>query len=160
MIIRKVEEKDILEIKKLLGIVWDNTYKQIFPQKIIDEAKLNWHSIEKLKKQAENKKFIFLLAEENEQIIGILTSEIKGDIYHLSRLYILPNFQGKKIGKNLLENLIENNTIKEIFLSVEENNEKAISFYKKEGFEIVDKKVDLLLDFELKTLIMKKNCHN
>lgn len=157
IIIRQAEEKDVLEIKKLLGIVWDNTYKEIIPKKIIEEIKSNWHKLENLKAQIKNKKkIIFNVAEENSEIIAILTASLKDNICNLSRLYILPNFQKRGIGKKLLDNLIITNKFTEIKLKVEEENYNAIKFYENQGFIKIGKTKDKIMDFELKTIIMKK----
>lgn len=157
IIIRKAEEKDAVEIKELLGIVWDNTYKEIIPTKIIENIKSNWHKLENLKAQIKNReKIIFNVAEENSKIIAILTASLKDNICNLSRLYILPNFQKKGIGKKLLENLISTNKFTEIQLEVEEENYNAIKFYENQGFIKIGKRKDKIMDFELKTIIMKK----
>ena len=57
-------------------------------------------------------------------------------------MYILPQFQGMKIGKRLLDVAfdIANSHRKEIFwLSVIDTNREAISFYEKAGFKFHSK---------------------
>ena len=154
--IRKAKEDDILEIKELLSIVWDNTYKDLIPEKIIDEIKSSWHKVENLRTQIINGNTVFNIAEENNKIVGILTAMRKDNKYYLSRLYVLPNFQRKGIGKKLLNNLIITNKVKEIELEVEEGNEKGIKFYNNEGFIKIGNNTEKIMNFELKSLIMNK----
>jgi ribosomal protein S18 acetylase RimI-like enzyme len=154
--IRKAKDAEALEIKELLSIVWDNTYKEIIPEKIIDEIKSTWHSIQNIRNQIIDENIIFNLAAENNKIVGILTAFAKDNKYYLSRLYILPSFQRKGIGKKLLNNLMSTHNINEIELEVEEGNEKGIKFYLNEGFIKTGFSKVEIMDFELKNLIMNK----
>lgn len=55
---------------------------------------------------------------------------------------ILPEYQGMKIGTHLMEELIKklkDKNIKGVMLGVDIKNERAISFYKKCGFNIIAK---------------------
>ncbi|MEK7433703.1 MAG: GNAT family N-acetyltransferase [Cyanobacteriota bacterium] len=154
--IRKAKEEEASEIKDLLSLVWDVTYKNIIPEDVIEEIKSVGHKIENLKTQILNENVIFNIAEENNKIVGILTASKKDSKYHLKRLYVLPNNQNKGIGKKLLDTLIFTDEINEIELEVEQKNENAIKFYTKEGFIQTGQYVDTILDFELKTFIMTK----
>jgi ribosomal protein S18 acetylase RimI-like enzyme len=154
--IRKAEKADVVEIKTLLGLVWDHTYRNKIPQNIIDEVKSLWHSLEKLSKEVLSDKIIFNVAEENNQIVGILTASEKKETFYLNRLYVLPTKQRKGIGKKLLNNLIRSYNVKELELDVIENNEKAINFYLNEGFRQISKNSEKVIDFDLNTLVMTK----
>ena len=136
--------------------VWNDTYKDIIPQKVIEEITSSWHSIENLKNQIIDKNTIFKIAEENKKIVGLLTAKNSNNKYYLSRLYVLPNHQRKGIGKELLNNLIISNNVKEIELEVEEENKKGLEFYKKEGFIIIGNNTEYINNFELRNFIMNK----
>ena len=154
--ITKAHQDDILEIKKILSIVWDNTYKNIIPTNIIEEIKGTSHSINNLKLQINNPEIIFNLAKDNDKIVGILTAISQSKTYFLKRLYILPGMQGKGIGDKLLNDFINSNDIDKLILEVALDNLKAIKFYEKQGFIKASEKIDKILDFELKSLIMTK----
>ncbi|MFC1599787.1 GNAT family N-acetyltransferase [Patescibacteria group bacterium] len=66
--------------------------------------------------------------------IGLISWSEKNNIIHLGLLNILPEYQSLGIGSKLLNDLIQKG--KEIHLDTYENNDRAISFYKKHGFEI------------------------
>ena len=56
----------------------------------------------------------------------------------INKLYVLPSFHGKGIGKKLIEKSIERaefTGVKQIYLQVNKDN-KAVEFYKKVGFHI------------------------
>jgi ribosomal protein S18 acetylase RimI-like enzyme len=62
------------------------------------------------------------------------------DIAKLERIYILKEFYDLKLGYNLFEfnrSLARENNQKGIWLFVWKGNERAIKFYKKNGFEVI-----------------------
>lgn len=78
--------------------------------------------------------------EYDNEVIGTINFHLKDfeknqkivKIHHIQQLYIKPNYQGKGLGKFLL-NLFTIN--KEVRLSVLKNDKKAIKFYEKNGFK-------------------------
>ena len=103
---------------------------------------------EKLQRELSEKNSEFYFAKQNDETIGYLKinfgtaqtdlKEVHG--MELERIYVLKNFQGKKIGKKLLDFAIK--TAKErdleyVWLGVWDKNRKAIDFYKRNGFEII-----------------------
>jgi putative acetyltransferase len=67
---------------------------------------------------------------EENKIIGFLGVAEQ----NLEMLFIHPDFRGKQIGKTLLNFSIEKMNVKKV--DVNEQNEQAVGFYKKCGFEI------------------------
>lgn len=63
---------------------------------------------------------------------------LPGPVLELEKIYILQAFQGKKLGKLLIEKTMEiarNNQVKTVWLGVWEHNHKAFQFYLQQGFE-------------------------
>ena len=97
-----------------------------------------------------------IIAYQNENPIGV--AEIVYDstcpirkisIPELNKLYVLERFYGKGIGLGLLtlaENQVVNNGFKELNLEVWKQNERAIAFYKKQGFVSIGN-VDFPMEF-------------
>ncbi|KEK22767.1 GNAT family N-acetyltransferase [Bacillus gaemokensis] len=96
-----------------------------------------------IKTDTESPRNLFLVAVVNDQIVGF--SRCEG--VYLKRfshkvefgVCVLKEFWGHGIGKNLLQESIswaDANGIKKIALNVLETNDKAITLYKKLGFEI------------------------
>lgn len=87
--------------------------------------------------------FIFLVAEVNEKVVGTLTFDggKQSRVIHIGELgiSILKEYWGYGIGENLISYLIEwskeNRIIKRIELRVRKDNIRAITLYKKLGFE-------------------------
>lgn len=157
LIIRKALEKDLEKISEILTKTWDKTYKSILPPEVINHIKSNWHNKENLKKQLNSNSILFNMIEIDNVSIGIITVKIKDKHFHISRLYILPEFQGKGIGKYVINQLIDKYKIDKITLDVEVSNQNAINFYKNLGFNI--DKIDYMNinGFELETYFMEIN---
>jgi ribosomal protein S18 acetylase RimI-like enzyme len=86
--------------------------------------------------------------------------ELKGSTaMEIERLYVLPGYQGKKIGAALMEQCIadaNNLGYDTIWLGVWEHNPRAIDFYKRCGFEIFGSHDFLLGDDNQTDIMMKK----
>ena len=142
--LRKATIEDVLSIKSVLKETWLSTYKEIFPLEIIEKITSVWHSEKNLQKQIQNDKNINLLAyiENSKEIVGIITiQKLDENSITLSRIYILPEYQGKGIGKILFYESLKNfDKIEKVTLEVELENTKSINFYKKLGFTEVAEK--------------------
>lgn len=76
------------------------------------------------------------LYEENKNIlgfVGLMENYIAG-------LFVEKNFHSQGIGRKLLDCC--KSLKRELTLSVYEKNQKAYSFYIREGFQVVEKKID------------------
>jgi len=85
---------------------------------------------------------------DDGQVQGILTcgkccDEDKTDAFELWRIYVDVEKQGQKIGSKLLkfgENLAREEGFSEIIIWAFSKNKPACEFYRKNGYEILDKK--------------------
>lgn len=68
------------------------------------------------------------------------SNEAGGEVLIIEEVYILPEFQGKGLGKEFLAFVEKNykNEVSLIRLEVEKSNKKALDLYKKVGFTNVD----------------------
>jgi len=76
----------------------------------------------------------------------------------IERIYVLKEYHGKEIGQLLYNKAIEVARDKKasyLWLCVWENNERAISFYKKNGFTAFDKHIFTLGDDEQTDIMMR-----
>jgi len=76
-----------------------------------------------------------------DSVIAFLIASKKQKSYHIHRLGVDPSFQGKGIGSMLLNTIniqALNKSIQSISLKVAKENDKAIKFYKLNGFKIID----------------------
>ena len=141
--IRKATTEDIPMIHDMAWIVFPHTYKEILTSEQIDYM-MDWmYSITNLEKQMTEDGHIYYLALKENEPAGYLSIQPEGDdVFHLQKIYVLPSFQGMKLGKQLFEQAIK--AIKEIHpspcqmrLNVNRQN-KALTFYEKMGMTKVD----------------------
>lgn len=86
------------------------------------------------------KKGNFQIIEQQEEGIGYLEIENREDHIFLANIMILKQFQGKGIGKIILEDLMKHHA--EIHLEVLKVNKRAVQFYQNLGFEIEQESED------------------
>jgi ribosomal protein S18 acetylase RimI-like enzyme len=138
--ILKVEELEV--VKNLAYRIWPIAYKEILSQEQL-EFMLNWmYSIQTLQENWRNGHFFFAISMD-EQDVGFLDLEpnnpIEGNM-KIQKIYVLPEFQGMGLGYELMKqafNFAKENQMNSMTLQVNRNN-KAVEFYKKFGFEIID----------------------
>jgi ribosomal-protein-alanine N-acetyltransferase len=92
-----------------------------------------------LKEEIENQNSYFIVAKsENETIVGFAGIKVILDEADIMNIVVHKDFRNKKIGSQLLEQLLlysKQNNIKSINLEVNELNSNAIALYKKFGFK-------------------------
>ena len=93
------------------------------------------------------KDYHYIVALENEKIIGLITWLIHGlpkhGLFELDRICLLPESRGKGVGKKLVDALIndarywyedQGSRIRKLYLLTHEDNTSAHIFYEKVGF--------------------------
>jgi ribosomal protein S18 acetylase RimI-like enzyme len=157
--IEKVTAKDIPEVKQLLSYTWKDTYGSFLSAKIIEKVTTVWHNPEALRSQAENTAIYFAVAkDENRKIVGLITvGRFDKESLHLGRLYVHPEAQRQGIGSQLLTAALKAfpNT-KVMRLEVEEENKKGVSFYHKQGFIEIERKLDEVEGEKMISIVMEK----
>ncbi|MDW8850548.1 GNAT family N-acetyltransferase [Flavobacterium sp. MMLR14_040] len=132
---------DIKTIQEITNITWPITYGEILSQTQLDYMLGLFYSDEALTKQIKNKEQLFYLISDTESTIGFIGIEhhYKNEaITKIHKIYLLPETQGKGIGKTVIDEIakmaLENHSTT-LVLNVNRFN-SALSFYKKIGFEI------------------------
>ena len=123
-------------------------------------------SKEKLTAELNDKNCEFYFAEFDNKIIGYLKlnfgqsqTELQDDkAVEIERIYVLKEFHGKNVGQILYEKAMQIATLANagyVWLGVWEKNEKAINFYKKNGFVEFHKHIFKLGNDEQTDIMMK-----
>ncbi|MFD2761555.1 GNAT family N-acetyltransferase [Lentibacillus juripiscarius] len=144
MKIRKATQQDASGIAKVHVDSWRTTYKNIVPDAFLDS--LNYENRTKLWKQNVHKMIVFVAEMDDGEIVGFSTGgqerEGKFDGYdgELYAIYILQDYQGRGIGRKLVEPVVDElvrNGINSMLVWVLEGN-GAKHFYEKLGGEKID----------------------
>lgn len=166
IIIQKATLDEIEQLQKIGRATFSETFSSSNTEENMKQYLEEGFSIEKLTDELnnENSEFYFALSETN--VIGYLKinfgasqTELKDEkALEIERIYVLKEFHGKKVGQVLYEKAIEIAKQKNsdyIWLGVWEENPRAISFYKKNGFIEFDKHIFKLGDDEQTDIMMK-----
>lgn len=164
--IKKVTLQDIDELQKIGKKTFEETFSENNTAENMDKYLSEGFSNEKLSAELKDSdsEFYFALYENNT--IGYLKlnfgksqTELKDEKgAEIERIYVLKEFHGRKAGQLLYEKAIEiaeKAGAEYVWLGVWEQNPRAISFYKKNGFTEFDRHI-FVLGTEAQTDIMMK----
>ena len=155
--------KNFPEIQLVAYQTWPVAFRGILsPEQISYMLKL-MYSQTSLSEQMTVKGHRFLLANTQNLCVGFGSYELNyngNDTTKIHKLYILPSAQGKGLGKQIIncvmEQAMENNN-ELLSLNVNRNN-KAVCFYEKLGFKkIRDESTPIGRGFVMEDIVMEKN---
>ncbi|TJY36061.1 GNAT family N-acetyltransferase [Pontimicrobium aquaticum] len=127
-------------IAKLASIVWHEHYTSIIGKAQVEYMIAKFQTSEAMQQQAKEGYQYYIIKYENENV-GYLSIKKNNDDLFLSKIYLLKDYRGKKIGKtafNFIEEKAKEHQCKTISLTVNKNNKDAIKAYEKIGFKNVE----------------------
>lgn len=141
MKIRRAEKSDIELIRQLADVAFRDTYKDILSADQM-EYMMEWmYSSESMERQMDEGHVYFIVSDGNRNV-GYLSLEPQGstegvNVYHLQKLYLLPEEQGKGYGRRMFQFAVDyvrgqGNLPSRIELNVNRNN-TALTFYEHLG---------------------------
>ena len=164
--IQKISLTEIDQLQK----IGRQTFKETFSASNSEENMKSYleegFSKEKLTAELNDENSEFYFATLEEEVIGYLKvnfgasqTELKDSkALEIERIYVSKEFHGKSVGQLLYDKAIEvakQKGSEYIWLGVWEENPRAISFYKKNGFVEFEKHIFRLGDEEQTDIMMK-----
>jgi ribosomal protein S18 acetylase RimI-like enzyme len=142
---------------------WPDAYRQILSSAQIDYMLNLFYSRDALLTQMNQSKHRFIMIHEDDKAAGFASWSPKkatdNNIFRLHKLYIDPSFQGKGLGNQLLDHILNSiNSIdaKALELNVNRQNQ-AIHFYQKKGFIILhEEDIDIGNGYFMNDYVMVK----
>ncbi|MEW6654014.1 MAG: GNAT family N-acetyltransferase [Bacteroidota bacterium] len=141
--IRLWNDGDAEAVREILMLSWKYAYSSFIPQSDLDYYLDKTYSLDLLKQASKNHAFTCFVSELNNKVCGwlkIYESKEENRIY-LSSLYVLPEYQKLKIGKRFFElasAIAAEKSYKEIYIGVMVQNEQAVNWYKRLGFNFFE----------------------
>jgi diamine N-acetyltransferase len=143
LVYRRWKESDLPSVQQLLLHTWIESYSSFIPKpdlKTYHDATYNLGAMKKLFEDPEVNGFV---AELDHVIIGIIRTKYANSEsrFYVSSLYIESDHQGKGIGGALMTMAAKEAqkiNMDKIWLGVMEQNEHALDWYRKYGFEKVE----------------------
>lgn len=140
--IRKATTEDISLINEMARTVFPSTYKDILTKGQIDYMMNMMYSPENLLKQMTEEGHTYYIAYTDNRPAGYVSIRKEGEtLFHLHKIYVLPEFQKEHIGRRLFCKAMD--AVREasrkpcrMLLNVNRNN-PAIGFYLHMGMEKV-----------------------
>lgn len=169
--IKKVTLSDIDQLQKIGRQTFYETFSASNSEENMNRYLSEDLSLEKLTTELYNKHSEFYFATLNNNVIGYLKinfgqsqTELKDDkALEIERIYVLKEFHGKKVGQTLYEqamHIARQINANYVWLGVWEENPRAISFYKKNGFVDFGKHIFKLGNDEQTDIMMRLQLKN
>lgn len=164
--IKRATLNDINHLQKISKQTFFETFSAVNTEQNMNKYLEEALSVEKLTAELQSANAAFYFAVLDDHIIGYLKlnfgqsqTKLKDDkALEIERIYVLKKYHGKKVGQLLYEAAIQIAKQKRadyVWLGVWEENLRAISFYKKNGFVEFDKHI-FKLGNDAQTDIMMK----
>ncbi len=165
--IKKVKQADILQLQEIGRKTFFETFSASNTAENMATYLAQGFSVEKLTEELNNKHSECYFALSGNQVIGYLKLNLgqsqtelqDNNALEIERIYVLQEYHGKKVGQLLYEKAMKVAAEKNVhyaWLGVWEENPRAISFYRKNGFVEFDKHLFKLGDEEQTDIMMKK----
>ncbi len=113
---------------------------------------------EAFEKELDNPISRAIVLKDGFSLVGFYVAWIIADEIELASIAVDSQFRGKGFAQILIDDLVEyalKIASKTIFLEVRESNERAISFYKKNGFKYLSTRKSYYIDGENATIFQK-----
>jgi len=136
--IRKLLLKDANTIYEIMNqAAW--AYQGVIPDDCYHEP---YMLKEELRREMKN--MTFFGWEEEGKLVGLMGFQPVKDVTLIRHAYVLPDYQRKGIGMRLLDHLKQMTKSKHLLVGTWADAIWAIDFYRKQGFELMSNKDELL----------------
>ncbi|MCK9212266.1 MAG: GNAT family N-acetyltransferase [Ignavibacteriaceae bacterium] len=158
---RPWNKNDFAQVYKILQESWDKAYSSFIPKEDLTFYLNQTYNANKLEELFNNTNAFCFVSEVGGKAVGWLKLSIDNEEirFYLSSIYVLPEFQKLKIGKQLMDIAFataKEKEFSEIWIGVMDNNVNALHWYEKTGFTFVEKLPFKMGDTEVQHLIGKK----
>ncbi len=143
----RANKTNIKDIQAVANVAWPHAFNYILsPEQI--KYMMDWmYSTQSLQEQMDVKNHRYFLAKQYDRFSGYMSIEHNCENTgktKIHKIYILPDFQKKGIGKQLLDRAISEAKLRNdraVYLNVNKYNANAIGFYEKNGFFLAKEEV-------------------
>ena len=167
-IIRECDMENLFTLREISYKTYNDTFMSMNTPANMEAYLRQAFDVEKLREELSNNNSTFYFLYTDDELSGYLKlNECKAqteinDLHSLEveRIYVSKEFQGKGLGRILMNKAIDVANIREksyIWLGVWEKNDKANLFYKKNGFYVISSHSFFMGEDEQTDFIMRKD---
>jgi ribosomal protein S18 acetylase RimI-like enzyme len=136
---------DVTAVQNIARRTWRATYADLIPEEVQKRLLATWYSTEALEGQIRAGETLFLVARWEEQPVGFAQFvRISASEAGLLRIYVLPEFQNRRVGSELLSAGLEKLKdlgVGKLTVDVERDNRIGRRFYRRRSFEDVGESI-------------------
>lgn len=165
--IEQVKTAVVSRLQHIGRATFSETFSDLNTPEDMNQYLVESFSIEKLKAELSHPGSQFYFAVADGKDIGYLkvnfrdaqTEKLEGNTLEIERIYVLKDFHGQQVGQLLYDKAIQVATefkADYVWLGVWEENQRAISFYRKNGFTAFGSHAFQLGADEQTDILMKK----
>jgi ribosomal protein S18 acetylase RimI-like enzyme len=141
--IRRWTLDDLPAVQRVLRETWRDAYGSFIPEVDLDAYFHEHYNLEALRQLFGTEGVDGLVAQVDDEVVGIARTAFNAEEmrFTVASLYVLPTYQGKGIGSELLahaERLALACGADVIWLGVMEQNTPALQWYQRIGFTFVE----------------------
>lgn len=124
-------------IEKLANTIWREHYIPILGLMQVEYMLTKYQTVNAIATQVDNGFEYFIINYKNKGV-GYLSVIKENDALFLSKIYVLKNYRGRKIGKTAMQFIYDKTksmNCNKVVLTVNKHNSNTISAYEKLGFK-------------------------
>lgn len=133
---------ELRAVAELAGEIWHECFTGIISVGQIDYMVERFQSLDAMCRQTEEQGYTYLAVYDNGELCGYIGVKPEADErFFLSKLYLRCDKRGKGIAQVMLGRVSDEARAagkSSVYLTVNKHNDRAIAFYKKEGFVVTD----------------------
>jgi ribosomal protein S18 acetylase RimI-like enzyme len=139
--IRLAAVTDVATIAAVARRTWNNTYQGIILPETQETLLNRWYAHDSLRAALNMEDSWFYVALSNSELVGFAQFHLlDNERCQLSRVYVLPEWQGQSVGSRLMETGLHQLALRGVnrtIVHVESENVKGKAFYEGKGFRHV-----------------------
>ena len=166
MEIIRATEADLPAISKLAGVIWRACYPGIITHAQIDYMLVQMYALDTMREEIQSQDIRYERLLVGNEFIGFASygPTEQSAVFKLHKVYLHPDWQGRGLGSLLLQQCeleIRKSGARQLVLSVNKRNAKAIATYRRNGFAIVESMVtDIGGGFVMDDFLMAKELNS
>lgn len=155
---------ELRKIAELADNIWHECFVGIISREQIDYMVEKFQSLDAMCSQIEKQNYSYAAVYDDGELCGYIGTKPEDEKFFLSKLYLRNDKRGKGISSEMMNFVFDEARFygkKSVYLTVNKHNGRAIKFYEKTGYKVIDKVVtDIGNGFVMDDFIFEYSLHS